>query len=336
MLIIVFSDSAGIRNSFSAIRKSRSYSLQFYPPSEFRGRLKQSEKGAFIYVDISSWDPEEREGILKTLSRYRGRFCGIIDRSGAVKDPASLFHDGVSDYVGRAALKGGITPARMRRVASFCSGYDKPDAVSIKHAKSVPTSAVGARKREQLLSGKDWKKIRDGQEYTFWFMYFGLDHPEALKDTLSDSQYNTAIQGFRSFMERMVAQAEGRLWIWDEFGGLVLFPFDGRGFEPVITCYRLVLSRRIYGIEALSFYVPLSYHIALDIGNIIYRCRGNTGTIVSGAINDIFNLGKKFVKPGNFCITERVLQYVPEGLKKRFLPTDQFQGCRIMRMRLPL
>jgi hypothetical protein len=134
----------------------------------------------------------------------------------------------------------------------------------------------------------------------------------------------------------MVAGANGRLWIWDDYGGLALFPYDGTDFEPVLTCYRLALSRRIYNIEVFSLSVQHSYRIALDIGSTVYRSRGRTGTLVSGAINDIFNLGKKFCKPGNFYITEKVFELVPEGLKKRFLPVGNFQGNKIMRMRLPI
>lgn len=336
MQILVFSDNPGVKRSFSGLGRGKAYTLQFYQPSKLNDELKKAVKGSLIYVDISSLAPDKQKIVLRLLSRQVGFPYGVIDRSGIVKDPASLFHDGASDYISPFALRKGLNPARIRRVLSYNSIQGEKKASTIAESEIPPKRVESLKKAGYLVSHLDWNKIEDGKEYLFWLMYIELDHLTSLKDTLSEAQYATLIRCFRSFVERMVGGANGRLWIWDDYGGLALFPYDGTDFEPVLTCYRLILSRRIYNIEVFSLSVQHSYHIALDIGSTVYRSRGRTGTLVSGAINDIFNLGKKFCKPGNFYITEKVFEVVPEGLKKRFLPVGNFQGNKIMRMRLPI
>ncbi|MGQ9616658.1 MAG: hypothetical protein ACUVWJ_09720 [Spirochaetota bacterium] len=336
MQILVFSDHQAIKKSFSSLGRVRAYSLQFYPASKLNNELKKTVKGSLIYIDLSSLAPDKQKIVLRLLSRQEGLSYGVIDRSGVVKDPASLFHDGASDYIGPYALSKGINPARVRKILSYNLIQGEKKASSIAQPEISQKRVESLKKAGYSISYTNWNKIEDGKEYLFWLMYIELDHLASLKDTLAETQYTTLIKCFRSFVERIVAGANGRLWIWDDNGGLVLFPYNGTDFEPVLTCYRLILSRRIYNIEVFSLSVQHSYRIALDVGITVYRSRGRTGTIVSGAINDIFNLGKKFCKPGNFYITEKVFEIVPEGLKKQFLPVGNFQGNKIMRMRLTL
>jgi hypothetical protein len=128
----------------------------------------------------------------------------------------------------------------------------------------------------------------------------------------------------------------GRIWIWDDFGGLILFPFDGEECAAVLTCFRLILNRKLIHAEELHCRVPFSFRIVLHIGNTIYRQKGKTGTLVSNSINSIFHLGKKFAKPGNFYITKEVYRYIPEKFRSYFISVGEYEGFDVLRMRLPM
>jgi hypothetical protein len=178
---------------------------------------------------------------LKYLSRLYGFKYGIIDERGVIEDSASLFHLGAADYVCKNILKSGITHLRIKKAATF-------RAVRVKE----PTAQLSKRMK-YIPSGRDWRGIKSGQEYTFTLMYIELDDKAKLKDSLSDHQLIYVTKRFKSFVQRAVAPLGGRLWIWNDFGGLVLFPYDGKSCEPIITCFRLMLSRTIFSVEELGY-----------------------------------------------------------------------------------
>jgi hypothetical protein len=323
MQIVVFSDNKSIEKCFDSLNKSKAHTLDFYPVSDLKRRIKNSRNGAFIYVDVSRLEQEDRTRILKYLSRLYGFKYGIIDERGVIEDSASLFHLGAADYVCKNILKSGITHLRIKKAATF-------RAVRVKE----PTAQLSKRMK-YIPSGRDWRGIKSGQEYTFTLMYIELDDKAKLKDSLSDHQLIYVTKRFKSFVQRAVAPLGGRLWIWNDFGGLVLFPYDGKSCEPIITCFRLMLSRTIFSVEELGYNKLYSYRIALHIGNTVYKSKGSTGTIVSSSINEIFHMGKKHVQPGNFFLTNEVYKYVPERMKKCFVPAGSFEEWDVMKMKLP-
>jgi hypothetical protein len=46
-------------------------------------------------------------------------------------------------------------------------------------------------------------------------------------------------------------------------------------------------------------------------------------------------MGKKHVQPGNFFLTNEVYKYVPERMKKCFVPAGSFEEWDVMKMKLP-
>lgn len=124
--------------------------------------------------------------------------------------------------------------------------------------------------------------------------------------------------------------------MWSEYGGLVLFPFDGKNCDAVLTAYRMCLNRTIISAEEFDFDTLLSYRIALHIGNTLYRPRGKTGSIIADSVNFIFHLGHQFAQPGEFCLTSTVFPYVPKGLESSFVDSGVFEGYRVYRMRRPI
>ncbi len=326
MDIIVVTDTAVVKEYFKPIEKSKTYRIRICPCANMKEELHREVQKFLVYVDINSYTTEKRDQTLKYLSKIPSLVYGIIDARGVLKDTASLFHSGASDYLGKNMKR--IDARRLRRVIAFASVKESsaPEGTD-RRRLSLPEPYIS--------SGKDWRGVKTGQEYTFYLMFAELDNQTALKNQFSDVQLNIAVNKFKSFIERMVASEHGRIWIWDEFGGLILFPYSGTSFGVVITCMRIILSRKLFSVEELNFKKLVSYRITLHIGNTVYRQRGETGTIISSSINTIFHLGKKYVKPGNFYMTAKLYRNLPQKVKKIFRPAGSFEGHEIMRMRLP-
>lgn len=328
MNILVVSDSTVVQKRFKAFEKSRTYNLQFCSHADMKKTLRGQDDHVFIYLHINGLPEEKRSRTLRFLSRSYYRQYGIIDSRGEIKDVAGVFHQGASDYIGKTLLSGGIEPRRLQRVIRFAELPER-DISDKKGVRSLQTERI-------LPSGRDWSGIRAGQEYTFFLMFVELDNQSTLKNKFSDPQLNIAVNRFKNFIERTISSEQGKIWMWNEFGGLILFPYDGKSFGAVLACMRLMLSRTLFSIEELNFKKLVSYRIALHIGNTVYRRKGDTGTIVSSSLNTIFHLGKNFLKPGNFYMTADVYRHVPQKVQKSFRNAGRFEGYSIFRMRLPV
>jgi hypothetical protein len=325
MDVILFTDSGRIVEIFEKLQRSRSIRFSCLPCGSLQKRIKKAGRDTFVYVDICGFEMQKRGNVLRYLRNYGKRHYGVIDLEGWVKDIGALFIEGASDYIG--PLKGAqLTIERVRRAAAL---HPPPDG------------DAGEKKNEALrsgyiLSGSDWQKIRPGKEYTFCLMYINLDGKDQLKKNLSDDLIGEADGAFRSYIENSVAKSGGMLWIWNDFEGVVLFGFDGKNCPALLAGITLILSRTIYSVENPYFNVPLSFTIALHLGNTVYRHFGETGTLVSESINTIFNLGRKFESNGGFYLTRQVLEFSPPGVENCFVGAGCFEEFEIMRMLLPL
>lgn len=123
--------------------------------------------------------------------------------------------------------------------------------------------------------------------------------------------------------------------MWNEYGGVALFPFETTTCRPVYTAIRMVLNRLIISCEEFPFSTLINYRLALHLGETPYHERGNTGTIVSDTVNFIFHLGQKFAKPGQLYITKEILDRMNGGFRDLFLEEGIFEHRTIYRMRSP-
>jgi hypothetical protein len=326
MDVIVFSDNPDISSCFLTYENTVGYSATYLPYKELRKSVKTLKKDAFIYVDVSGLMEDERGKLLKYLKNYSKRAYGIIDNMGMIKDIGALFHEGASDYIGKDALYEGVSLHRLKKAYEL---HQRKSHEAIEVSEIPETS-------EFIISPNDWSTVKPGKEYTFYFMYILLENITRLTKNFSDNQIVAADNAFKTYIDRRVTQFGGKIWMWNDFEGLVLFPFNGRKCNAILTCFGLMLSQKIYSVENPHFHSMLSIRIAIHIGNTIFKKAGNTGTIISDSINTIFNLGKKFCNPGNFYLTKQVLGFAHEGLKGCFIPAGTYDEMEIMRMRLPV
>ena len=323
MIVILHSDNSTTIKKFDSLCRARSVDFSVKPVTELKDTLKNRNNDTILYLDISDPGWRDPAKLTRFLSRQDQAHIGIIDKNGTITDPAALFHAGAIDYIGQTILKKGVSSKRIKQILKYVELYkDEPAEITKKETST-------------LYSGKDWKNIKPGKEYTFCFMFTELDLHSDWEKKSGKYHLDKVGSDFHNFIERRVSPMNGNIWIWDQFGGLVLFPFDGEACDPILECFKIILNRTIISTEEFSYDILLSYRIVLDIGNTVYRKRGDTGTVISDTVNSLYHLGKRFAKPSNFYLTEAVIPYVPPGIKDYFLYAGEFEGKKLYRMRLP-
>ncbi|MFW5862011.1 MAG: hypothetical protein ACOCWZ_07140 [Spirochaetota bacterium] len=322
MQILVFSDNKGINKPFTRLIKSKEITVHFFSPSEIKKVLKNTAHGSILYVDISDMSPDERAKMMKYLARLENYRYGIIDRKNIIHDVAELFHNNACDYMGKELLKEEIAPKRIKTIETY-------------RAMQLPDEEQNPAASNYILSGNNWNNIKTGQEYTFCMMFIELDNQKELMKNMGASHIEQTVLSFRKYLEKYFSPLQGQIWMWMDFGGLILFPFDAEKCDAILASFRMILNRQLICIEEIDINTTLSFKIALNIGNTVYRKKGDTGNIISDSINSIFHLGQKYTPPGNFYLTREVFEYAPAGLKKMFLDAGEYEGREILRMRLP-
>ncbi len=330
MNILVFSSSKKLPEKLRLRRRKGVVDdVRFVGLEEFSAVLKVATAPTLCYLDISAIEESKIAGYLRSLKKKENVLYGIIDPGGKIKDVARLLHDGAVDCINRRTLSSGVGMRRLTTVLDFAQGVHP----------TVLTAAVATRtamKRAAYIpSGSDWSSVVPGGEYTFSMMFIELDDKDQLEKRYGSQKLSAALSSFRAYIEGFVRRFGGRLWMWFSFGGIVLFPFDAKSAPALICGFRLMLFKHLYDIEGSHFPHFLSFRLVLQIGNTFYS-EENTGHIVSDSLNSIFHLGQRFVRPGNFCVTEEAMQFGHSALRDFFVVAGTFEGRQILRMRRPL
>ncbi len=321
MKLIVHSDSPKALACFKRVERGGEFELLQEAAKDYRKSVRECTDLTIVYVDIQGFTDAERKRAVKYLGAEEDVLAGIIDPKGSIDDIAELFHEGMFDYVGKNLWRDGVTLKRLRKaVDAFAPPLDEED--------DIDDDLLG-----ELILAKGWDEIVADREYTFCFMFFELDLNEDWKTKSGREHLDRVIASLEAHVERTVSASGGRLWMWAEYGGLALFPFDGKHCDSIMTCFRMMLNRTIVSAEEFEFDTLLSYRIALHIGNTVYRPRGKTGTIISDSVNFIFHLGHQFAEPGGLYLSENVHPFVPDGLEDHFIDCGPFEGKQIFRMK---
>jgi hypothetical protein len=327
MKVLVFTRTPSAFTHLGSQKGKKALRVDVLPMNGVRDALPSSGGEALVYLDLKGLGDKDRQKTLSLLEKHPDVCFGIVDPAGAVTDVAALFHAGAVDYIGKKLGTRALTARRLSKVAEYSRSVDQAsDALDVSQDMPEPMSAAGS---------DGWGEIVAGREYRFAFLFIEADDAEELKKRYEPVNLASAMETFRGFIDRMVTQHGGRLWMWSRFGGLALFPLRGGTCLAPHCGLRILLSRIFYDVEESLLPGRLSFRMALSVGSTVYQ-RSNTGGIVSDGINSIFHLGQRFARPGQFLLTEEVFELSPQPLRGHILPAGTFEGRRIMRMLRPI
>jgi len=323
--IILISRNTNVKKVFSGISKSPSFSLQIVSS----GKNTRQDPETFRYLDVSGMDPGDIEEWIGTVSKI-GCPWGIIDPDGTIEDVAELFHRGACDYLPLKSAKK-LKVGRMQQAFSFHSTR-RMSKMAEKRPVSKDAGCVSAPAEEYSLT---WSNVKSGKKYSFCIMYAELLPSQEVRGK-SGAKYQEEIQSaFHNLISREAGLYNGKVWVWNDWGGLVLFPFDGQKYDTILMAMRLLLNRVPISIDAGPFNSIFDFRLALHIGATKYKDRGQTGTIVSDDINFIFHLGKNKLESGYLYLTDSFFPLLTDELKKLFKEQGLYEGHRIYRMGSP-
>jgi class 3 adenylate cyclase len=323
MRSVLFTNSPRKILGLPYFRGRGSQDLETRPRKDLKQALPSLEMSPFVYVDAGGLSQADLARILSLVSANpRVRFC-IVDPAGQVSDVAALFHAGAVDYVGKSTAGSRPNPKRRAAMQSFAQRLGKGFGES---------PAAGADL--QSAQGDGWGDIKAGREHAFAFLLIEVDNAEELKKRHEAENLAAAMATFREFVERIAAQYGGRPWMWSGFGGLLLFPLHERAPHAALCGLRILLSSIFYDCEQSILPGRLSFRMALSVGTTVYR-EGDTGRIISDAVNSIFHLGRRYTGPAQFVLTSDAYELVPQALRDYFQPAGSYEGRRIHRMLRP-
>jgi hypothetical protein len=334
MKVYVCTEKPAVKKYFAALKRARSVECTFLKPGELSGFLSDSPPPCILYIDISTAEEGGWRQQLKSLQRSHPNIrLGILDPDGNIADVAELFHQGIADYLNKQALRSGIGTKRIKNIFAFKPNLEdgKSGTGSDKYRGGEAPAVPPGWKTVDC----GWKGIQSGVEYTFSIIYVRLDMMEDWRKKAGEGHINAVQKIFHDHVENVFAHAGGRIWMWMNDAGLVLVPFDGKSCPSLLPAVRLILNRDLTSIELYKYNSPITYTIALHIGNTFYKARGKTGDIISDTVNFIFHLAKHYTKPGNLYLTDTVYPFIPGGIEDLFVQGEPFEGTGLYRMYPP-
>ena len=315
--LIIFTDSIIPVKQLAAFEESKKWELIPLPHAQFRRKLKNPDSETIYLFDYASSCDENKTKDLKYLLKKQDAPRGVIDRKNEIIDPAELLINRC-DYISGKLLKTGIKPQRVIKYVNF------PYINTPK--QSTP------EKESTIITADGWTNIKSGKEYSFLMLFAEITISSEWKKKSGSVHLNKVKQDFQTVVEKTITPYDGKIWIWNESGGLILFPFDGTSTSAVVPAIKLLLNRIIFSVEDFDLHMPINLKAAMHLGTTTWRTRGKTGKIISDSLNSIFHLGTKYTPLNDFDITEEVYVRLIPGLKKLFFEAGSFEGRNIYRL----
>lgn len=318
MNVYFFGRGATVPPALETVQRSRTFRFEARELSTAEWR--ELPEDAYVYVSLQGVKAAEEKGLLDSLSKsLNGRFA-VVDPGGRIEDPVALLARGARDYLGPGIAKKRLPIKRFVELL-------QPITATARHPEDAPGLAV------YKPSGSGWAGVESGSEYTFGMLFANLDETTIRRDTLSSQRLEKTTRLFRDLLEQNVDPFGGRIWIWRDFGGLVLFPFDGSTAAGIVPALRMHLNRRLIAVEEFAASTEVSFRLVHHIGSTEYRPRGRTGSVVSDAVNIIFHIGDRYALSGSMVATDTSMHFAAPKLRKFFQPNDTFEGRRLFRPR---
>ncbi|MDC7226467.1 MAG: hypothetical protein PQJ61_06860 [Spirochaetales bacterium] len=324
--IILFSDSRIPLKYFTAIENSSKWHIELRAHKDLRKTLKKPEPDILYLLDYESIPDEEKSKDLSYFLKKNNVSRTLIDRKNTVDDPAAIMMKGC-DYLASSILKAGIKPQRLNKYAGFFNLISRPAGPA-----DTACAETEADTPEFIKMENGWKGIKSGKDYSFYMLFTEISLPSDWKKKSGNVHLNKLKQTFQEVVDKTTAEYDGRLWIWNEYGGLVLFPYNGVNTDSVIPGIKLMLNRVIISIEDFELHTPIRLKAAMHLGTTTWKTRGKTGTIISDSLNSIFHLGTKYTPVNDMDITEEVYRELPAGVQRMFSETGTFEDRRIYRL----
>lgn len=293
------------------------------------------EEGDITYVDVSGLSGAEITKVIPIIKKAcKNSSWGIVDPKGQVIDPASLFFDGASDYVGPSFIKNAksVDPKRLKNALLWrgeLAGSAGEEGKTARAEESlIPKTGI---KLPPANTFPGWKNMQAGKTMPFYLLYCCLQGKVQLDLRLGEKLFAQIHQRFINHLARNFLEEEGLAWMNSGKDCLFLFPPKAKCGEGAIkSCIKLLVSAPLIMLETLNLDLPAGFVFALHYGSLSYSPPGYTGTVVSDAVNFIFHLGAKKAQAGRLTLSGELPDgAIPRALEDCFVAAGEFEGRKI-------
>ena len=326
MIYIFTKKSSALQNVFPKDTVFATWQLSKHLPSS----------SDITYVDISGFSGEEAKKMLVLVKKIcNDTPWGIIDPKGNVRDPALLFIEGASDYLGQGYFKDDkkIDAKRTTAVSAWRKVLMRvPETQDVLEPIS---SEDGFLKSGVKLPAANtfpgWKKMQSVKALPFYLLYCSLQGKTALDMRLQEKALANVYRKFHSILTNNFKEGDAQLWMDSGKDCLFLLPPKSQCVSSVIgACISLILAAPQIVMESFGLNIPANFIFALHYGMINYKPPGKTGTVVSDAVNSIFHLGSRKAEAGRLTVTGDLPDAsIPAVLQDMFSPCGEFEGRKI-------
>ena len=275
----------------------------------FSRALKRKATGALVYFD-ACLGRERILALAAKLEGVEGSAWGVIDRSGDLVDPASLFFAGACDYVGPALFKAGLAPDRVGAALAYAGLAEEGEGAGCEVEESFP----------------GWAALKVGEEVEVRFCYVAIGNQKWLVERIGEKRLDKLKEDFAAFLESWSKECGGIVWIKENSGCLLLFPPRDEGMNPALAAFRLLLDRALLGYEVFKLEVPLTFRIAFHSGATSWQKPGSTGKVVAEDVNFVFHLGMKHACDGCIVSSLEGAEAIHPALSDLFSSAGEFEG----------
>ena len=181
------------------------------------------------------------------------------------------------------------------------------------------------RVRKELDQLVNWGALKEGKRYPITVMSIDVVGNSKLVSQYGNRAMEKLYANLRRFLEKQIAQYEGRIWSFAGDGGIAAFTFRNHADRAVLCALEIQRTIPLFNLKSV---IPLKEHfslrIALDTGKIKFN--PETGSIVSEVINYASHLEKQFTDPGGVSISGNLRAEVDSRIAEIFECAGDFEG----------
>jgi hypothetical protein len=274
--------------------------------------------GEHVYLDLGSVPKRQRDEWIEGLAATKGLYWAVIDRTPVLADPAALFWQGACDYLGAGAPEGVVDQVRLAAIQAYAERMEN----------HVPRSN---HHRAHQGSFPGWDALSEGNTYELCAFFTGVWDADGLRTRLGEQRFARFKAAALGVVNLIIQEHGGLLWISDDQSFLALFPPE-LASQLVVSSMRVLANMRLISYEQLR--------LEQEVGCLYFclmRCKlpwqkpGQTGNVISDALNYMYHLGRKFTPACTIDLVDDVAETLEPRLKAFFLDVGNFENRSIHR-----
>ena len=221
-----------------------------------------------------------------------------------------------------AELDGGLFLGKQLRVSGIESFFNSLAKVGIVYD---PNKRRLYLTQEDINAMKNWGSLQDGKTYDVSVISVDIVQNSALVREYGTKTMEKLYFQIRRFLDRKLADYDGRVWNWAGDGGILAFAFADNVNRAVKCAIDIQTSLPLFNISPENPVERLvAVRTAVDAGPVKFH--SDTGRIVSDVINYAAHLEKAATEPGCISISERVAVGANPKIMSIFEASGEVEG----------